>query len=868
MDDGDHEGLRTALQSDPRLIVATALATLVLAGGVFILRSNPRHIVGNSHNQLGESARRDPDSIVTTDHEPPGPETFKSAGASSKGSSAGTAIIVRDELGEESETKDLKVSRPKERRRRGKDPSKDILKYVKKTKYLARPSRTGDLEDNGVGQSNTPSKNEVTCHSRKSSQATSSRSRSCTSNQRSPLPSQGRASPYPSSTQGSHTGDGYDEDEEDTPPAASSSTFATSYLSASSSQRVASSSSVSDSHTSSSILVSDPPNPSRTAVYPTIPLSSSSSASQSASTYSSDSVKTPNTSPTISQSGKTPTLAQVDMPPHAPTRPMATSASSPSVHAAQKPLGPWDWDGAGPSTTSDGTHRKPPRFHSKSRGSGSNPISPSIPASVSLDTYTSDLASSSSRVSSPTASTILSLGDVGLHEDLSHVVTLPSSDASSKASPSSPISPGSSHTGSNTHFNGNGNANGSGHTPRRAPTPRRPPTPLSGNGTPPPSLSAQTQLASLRGALEAARLREEKTKADIERYSKELDMMRWESAAWRRKEAELQTQVHHMAHQLQSYGALFASMSGQPSPLPQHHIHPGGNPNVNGNSNPTSNGYHFSPSSPNPHSPPPHLQIPSTQMFLGNGILSTPSMFSPMAMAHSPRSPFYPYSPHPNPLLHQQQAQSPLQQSSNLFSMIFPNSTNVSGTPGSGPSSVAGSSSGGSHSPDLAGSSTPPPTLLNRGRRLTRTRTQTAGPRIGGSSWEGEGSDGLDVGDDEVPANGDDENSYDDEDDDEGRVSEVLVDAILKRPGSIRGLSKKGKFKEKDEVQHTEFTFPSLSDFGNVNRMYSVPVDVTAGGGDMARSANDESRNHTQQEVIDTPRPESITRDVQQRIPS
>jgi anthranilate synthase/indole-3-glycerol phosphate synthase/phosphoribosylanthranilate isomerase len=69
---------------------------------------------------------------------------------------------------------------------------------------------------------------------------------------------------------------------------------------------------------------------------------------------------------------------------------------------------------------------------------------------------------------------------------------------------------------------------------------------LSGTNTPPGSLSTQTQLASLRGALEAARLREEKTKVEIERYSKDLEMMRWESATWRRREMEVGFSIYNM----------------------------------------------------------------------------------------------------------------------------------------------------------------------------------------------------------------------------------------------------------------------------------------------------------------------------------
>lgn len=43
----------------------------------------------------------------------------------------------------------------------------------------------------------------------------------------------------------------------------------------------------------------------------------------------------------------------------------------------------------------------------------------------------------------------------------------------------------------------------------------------------------------MRGALEAARIREEKTKTEIERHSKDLELMRWETAAWRRREVEV-----------------------------------------------------------------------------------------------------------------------------------------------------------------------------------------------------------------------------------------------------------------------------------------------------------------------------------------
>ena len=194
---------------------------------------------------------------------------------------------------------------------------------------------------------------------------------------------------------------------------------------------------------------------------------------------------------------------------------------------------------------------------------------------------------------------------------------------------------------------------------------------------------------------------------------------------------------------------------------------------------------------------------------------------------------------------------------------------------GSGPSSVAGTSSAGSLSPDLGGSPSPGGAGVN-GKRRTRTRTQTANGRMSargvgaavgvweertiGDPWVGGGGveenvieepekesvDGLldeslrrvnghaSVGDEE----GEEEGFG------EGGFNELLADAILKRPGSIRvrSISKKDRLAdfggvesekgssptknkqdatvvvEQEEVeQMTEFTFPSLSDLGNVH---------------------------------------------------
>jgi len=75
--------------------------------------------------------------------------------------------------------------------------------------------------------------------------------------------------------------------------------------------------------------------------------------------------------------------------------------------------------------------------------------------------------------------------------------------------------------------------------------PRHPPIPLLPLTPPPISVSAQTQIASLRGALEAARLREEKSRVEAERRAKDYDVLSWrwteERTRWHRREAEVRS---------------------------------------------------------------------------------------------------------------------------------------------------------------------------------------------------------------------------------------------------------------------------------------------------------------------------------------
>ncbi|KAF9259256.1 hypothetical protein L218DRAFT_671881 [Marasmius fiardii PR-910] len=82
-------------------------------------------------------------------------------------------------------------------------------------------------------------------------------------------------------------------------------------------------------------------------------------------------------------------------------------------------------------------------------------------------------------------------------------------------------------------------------------------------GLPQSPLSAQTQLASLRGALEAARLREEKTRYEVER-------LKWEAQLAKRRETEYQTYMNYLTHQLHSYASFVVAMQAPGRQLPTH----------------------------------------------------------------------------------------------------------------------------------------------------------------------------------------------------------------------------------------------------------------------------------------------------------
>ncbi|KAJ4465001.1 hypothetical protein C8J55DRAFT_264002 [Lentinula edodes] len=231
-----------------------------------------------------------------------------------------------------------------------------------------------------------------------------------------------------------------------------------------------------------------------------------------------------------------------------------------------------------------------------------------------------------------------------------------------------------------------------------------------GFGTPPPgstnstSLSTQTQIASLRGALEASRKREEEargrdesTRSELERLGNELKVLRWEGNVWRRREGELQAQIHHLVHQIQSYAVYFAppqqyspQLQNLAVPQPQRTVgkYPKGKrPQKHSQTSPTSSRSTSKSSRPSHSSHaspiPPLAQLPERQA-TSQGSLSSPvgSPIIPPSRMFSPPSTF---SPGPStPFLPNPQSIGPFSPSSS-FGMFSPTGALPGGMPFASP---------------------------------------------------------------------------------------------------------------------------------------------------------------------------------------
>ncbi|KAF8549198.1 hypothetical protein OG21DRAFT_1606556 [Imleria badia] len=253
------------------------------------------------------------------------------------------------------------------------------------------------------------------------------------------------------------------------------------------------------------------------------------------------------------------------------------------------------------------------------------------------------------------------------------------------------------------------------------------------------------QLASMRSALEAARLREQQLRAEAEQASKQRDELRWgwneDAGVWRRREAELQAQIHHLMQQLHAYAAVASFQAQQ-----------------------VSSSY-SSPTSPHAHSSPrlqhhPLVSFPLPPAFQTQNSASAPAHVqallasAPMLTSHSPGF----AAPSGGVYAGTGFGMSPL-----LWSgpgLCVPNRD---------------TRQGGRRTPDSSASGSSP-----RGRQRRAENAQSPSDESSMGDW-----DGMEDG-------SGDEDPWEDEEEDIFR-NNVLADAILKRPESIRGLSSVGK---------------------------------------------------------------------------
>lgn len=244
------------------------------------------------------------------------------------------------------------------------------------------------------------------------------------------------------------------------------------------------------------------------------------------------------------------------------------------------PNGSWDYghivnnQGPDPATT----YIKPPRFRSKSRGSGT--VSPiPMPASISYIPPTFNASISpppNPSYLSPTDNTEspVSISKPKPHSELVTDFTFPTLNPapapippdSGSESPSRPKLGNHSHSSSNSTLHPQRASTPSyNSSPRRTPTPNQNPNQSPHSSV---SVSAQTQLASLRGALEAARMREEKAKSEVERLGRECQeiRMRWgeDVGLWRIREGEVSLIVSFTSEHPSANYYTFAATNSHP----------------------------------------------------------------------------------------------------------------------------------------------------------------------------------------------------------------------------------------------------------------------------------------------------------------
>ncbi|KAG2127979.1 hypothetical protein DEU56DRAFT_819726 [Suillus clintonianus] len=757
MDDGEREHAQTWLlaEDNARIVLLTFSSLALAVASILLWRAKHVEIPVNNHGpdpQQAHSAQSIITAALSTFHiasntpgeydmtepeQPSTPEASTSADA------------------------DQKASRSKERRRRGKVPFKELLKGGKKTKVSSKANqpRTSAHQDNSGSDS----------------PAFETESKSTTNNNNiAPVaPSTSRLpSPTPDHLEEnleSHLG-------VESPPAVESHEdhLLPTCMSASSSEPASVSRHVTSHNSTMRTSRSEHMHPHDTAdniqhagspchddPAPSIPGSSSPSTS----TEDNDSREHSSSFTSCPQSQS--------MPLHVST----------STHAL-------DWDGQSQAYRT-GAHTMPPRLMAKQRGTDKSNGSCAISASISHNT---PLASSSASHCVPPARITLpnsaSVSSSPLHINLGS-----SNEPSSSPSGSPQLAPAPTlphitfptlnplqaspndhtHTHSSTIespiMNGKKAAGPSIPTASRGSTP--PPGVTIHTGhicSPTGPLSAQTQLASMRGALEAARLREEKARAEAERVVKENEELKWrwneDTMAWRRREGELQAQAHHLMQQLQAAYSVLATLQSQAqAQSPSSSF-----------SSPTSPSSRLHPQSPNlshnglpqnlSHNPPAHVQA---------------------LLASS-------YHPYPGfPVAYGGAGVSPL----------FYTGLRMTMSPGS---SVRNGGGKGQYTPDTSSSAGSSP---SRGRRRRR----------GSESSSAQENNSEDMSISEV-----------EEDQEDAWQNSILADAILKRPESLR-VPSRGSLRSDGRMSAMGSVPSGKEDVGRVPSRMSERSDASASGG-------------------------------------
>ncbi|KAG1856556.1 hypothetical protein C8R48DRAFT_718569 [Suillus tomentosus] len=440
-----------------------------------------------------------------------------------------------------------------------------------------------------------------------------------------------------------------------------------------------------------------------------------------------------------------------------------------------------------------GAHTKPPRLMPKHRGADKSNGSCVIAASISHNT---PLASSSASHSSSPARVMLSTSACAssspLHPNLgSSIEPTPSPSGSSPQLVPSPTLPHvtfptlnplqaspNDHTHTHSSIVESPIMNGQTVAGLPIPTASRGSTPPPGAsvhtvhiGSPTGPLRAQTQLASMRGALEAARLREEKARTEAERVGKENEELKWrwneDTMAWRRREGELQAQVHHLMQQLQAAYSILTTLQSQAQAQAQ------------------------SPSSSysSPTSPSPRLQ-PHSPNISHNGL---PSNFSHNPPAHVQALLASSYHPYPGfPGTYGGAGMTP------LFSGL-----RMTMNPGS---SVRNGGGKGQYTPDTTSSAGSSP---SRGRRRRRNSAS--------SSAQENNREDVSISE----AEGDQEDMW---------QNSILADAILKRPESLR-VPSRGSLRSDGRMSAIGSGTSEKEDAGRVPSRMSERSDASASGG-------------------------------------